>query len=143
MLFTLEHSQPNFPLTMKSDKTIKVRVTHDEYLTLMKRSTRLRLATWMREHCLGLTALPTAEQEEPLLHRLSNIECELQHLLPQVRNDDKEILTKIHNEISTLILSHLASEEHVPVEAYDALSSKSPRAYSPETAPLDMDTKYD
>ncbi|WP_171394086.1 hypothetical protein, partial [Vibrio mediterranei] len=92
--------------------------------SLMKRSTRLRLVTWIREHCLGLTTLPELEQEDSTLLRLSNIERELQHLLPHIQSeDDKEVLSRIHNDISSMLLSHLASEEHVPVEAYDATTA--------------------
>lgn len=39
---------------MKRDKTIKVRVTESELNELRSKMEGLELASWMREHCLGV-----------------------------------------------------------------------------------------
>lgn len=52
----------------KRERVIKIRCTDAEYDTLVERSTKLRLAEWMRETCLGAPVkraapLPTVSPE--------------------------------------------------------------------------------
>lgn len=55
----------------KRQKEIKIRCTDEEYLELQQRCTKLRLAEWMRETCLGSSAkrAPPAPTVAPELLR--------------------------------------------------------------------------
>jgi hypothetical protein len=95
----------------KRERVIKIRCTDAEYDTLVERSTKLRLAEWIRETCLGVPAkraapLPTVSPE--LQRQLTGIGNNLNQLARTVNRSDLSNIDK-----SRVITELVSIERHL------------------------------
>ncbi|WP_215408390.1 MobC family plasmid mobilization relaxosome protein [Vibrio gigantis] len=75
----------------KREKTIKIRATESEYDALVKRSSKPRLAEWMREYCLDakVPRANTVPKVDPaLLRQLSGMGNNLNQIARAIHNQD-------------------------------------------------------
>ncbi|MCT7948105.1 MobC family plasmid mobilization relaxosome protein [Shewanella septentrionalis] len=72
----------------KRTRVIKIRCTDAEYDTLVERSTKLRLAEWIRETCLGVPAKRAAP--------LPTVSPELQRQLTGIGNNLNQIARAVN-----------------------------------------------
>jgi hypothetical protein len=95
----------------KRERVIKIRCTDAEYDKLVERSTKLRLAEWIRETCLGVPAkraapLPTVSPE--LTRQLAGIGNNLNQLARAVNRSDLSNIDK-----SRVITELVSIERHL------------------------------
>nr|WP_075519122.1 plasmid mobilization relaxosome protein MobC [Moritella viscosa]SHO18154.1 Putative uncharacterized protein [Moritella viscosa] len=73
---------------VKRERIIKIRVTENEYLELKQKSTKPRLAEWMRESCLGIASSKRKQKvpsvDPALLRQLSAMGNNLNQIARQI-----------------------------------------------------------
>ncbi|WP_351011916.1 MobC family plasmid mobilization relaxosome protein [Shewanella sp. S1-58-MNA-CIBAN-0166] len=89
----------------KRERVIKIRCTDAEYDALVERSTKLRLAEWIRETCLGVPAkrgapLPTVSPE--LQRQLAGIGNNLNQIARAINRSQWNSIDKV-SVISELV----------------------------------------
>lgn len=82
----------------KREKIIKIRASKSEYSELLKRSTKPRLAEWMREKCLG-EKIPRSrkvpEIDPDLLRQLAGIGNNLNQIARAINSQDWKPVDRI------------------------------------------------
>lgn len=84
-------------------KAIRVRVTPEEFDALQRRKDRARLASWIRDYCLGAAEAPTTREttaaDPALLRQLAGIGNNLNQIARQLNRygpgDRVELLTEL------------------------------------------------
>lgn len=74
----------------KREKIIKIRATESEYSDLVERSTKPRLAEWMREFCLGA--------KSPRARNIPQIDPDLLRQLAGIGNNLNQIARAINSQ---------------------------------------------
>jgi hypothetical protein len=96
-------------------KSIKIRVSDEELLTLKSKKSKARLAEWMRETCLDTSHVIVGNrvQHDPeLIRQLASIGNNLNQIAKAVNTADLSAiyrLGQIHNELKRLADAHKAS----------------------------------
>lgn len=103
----------------KRERVIKIRCTDAEYDTLVERSTKLRLAEWIRETCLDVPAKRTAP--------LPTVSPELQRQLTGIGNNLNQIARAVNSSQWNSIDKSRVITELVSIERHLAEIKK---AYS-------------
>lgn len=79
-------------------KRIEIAVTEDEYAALLRRKTKARLASWIREVCLGEREANVRRADPELLYQLNRIGVNMNQIArkvnqsPIVPEDKAELL---------------------------------------------------
>ena len=86
--------------SVKRERVIKIRVTEHEYLELKLKSTKPRLAEWMRESCLGITSSKRQKKvssiDPALLRQLSAIGNNLNQIARQIKVSKSNVINHIY-----------------------------------------------
>ena len=84
--------------TEKREKVVKIRCTADEYAELKARSTKARLAEWMREHCLDAPSQSRKLQtiDPNLLRQLAGMGNNLNQIARAVNSQHWKPLERVH-----------------------------------------------
>ncbi|CAM3280099.1 plasmid mobilization protein [Moritella viscosa] len=87
-------------LDVKRERIIKIRVTENEYLELKQKSTKPRLAEWMRESCLGIASSKRKQKvpsvDPALLRQLSAMGNNLNQIARQINVTKSNVINHIY-----------------------------------------------
>lgn len=85
---------------VKRERIIKIRVTENEYLELKQKSTKPRLAEWMRESCLGIASSKRKQKvpsvDPALLRQLSAMGNNLNQIARQINVTKSNVINHIY-----------------------------------------------
>lgn len=103
-------------------KIIKIRLNESEYSALVERSTKPRLAEWVREHCLGakVPRANTVPNVDPaLLRQLAGMGNNLNQIARAIHSQDWKpvdrvqiitALSSLQRELSLMRMEHTADD---------------------------------
>lgn len=87
-------------MSVTRTKIIKIRATDDEYAELVVRSTKPKLAEWMRDTCLGVETRSTKSSKTPsvdpvLLRQLSGLGNNLNQIARAINSHEWKPIDRI------------------------------------------------
>lgn len=96
MTIISDNEPPKKPQKTKRTKSIKFRVTPQEYEELMSKKTRVELAVWVREICLNI------DIPEPKHQKFSKVDPKLLYQINRIGNNLNQLTKQVNTQPATL-----------------------------------------